>query len=90
MTREERQKELNKEYYNNQNPNTIGLVGYDYLRATWCNICTYYHGNGKCSCDAFPNGIPDKFALVKWGDIPQKHTDIEQGQNGTFVFESIK
>ena len=33
MTREERQKELNNEIFN-LNENTIGLVGFDYLRAT--------------------------------------------------------
>ena len=89
MTREERQKELNNEIFNS-NENTIGLVGFDYLRATWCNICEYYHGNNKCSCDAFPNGIPDKFSLVKWGESPQKHTKIEKGQKGTYVFKSLK
>ena len=91
MTREERQKQLNEELAKlNTHTNTIGLIGYDYLRASWCRICTYYHGHDKCSCEAYPRGIPDKFALVRWGDKPLKHTEIESNQVGSFIFKSTK
>lgn len=91
MTREERQKQLDEEFLKNYDPNSIGGdEHYSYLKGTWCNFCKHYFGNDRCACKAFPNGIPDKFALVKWGDKPIKHTEIDEAQVGSFVFKSIK
>lgn len=90
MTREERQKQLDEKYFNNYDPNSIGGdVSQTYLKGTWCNFCKHYLGNEECACKAFPNGIPDKFALVKWGDKPLKHTNVEDNQEGVYVFTPI-
>ena len=90
MTREERQKDLDEEYYNNYDSNSIGgIASYSYLKGTWCNFCKHYDGDEKCSCKAYPNGIPNRFSLVKWGESPLKHTKIENDQVGNLTFFPI-
>ena len=90
MTREEGQKQLDEEYYNNYDSNSIGgVTSYSYLKGTWRNFCKHYDGDDKCSCKAYPNGIPDKFAIVKWGEPPLKHTNVENDQVGHLTYISI-
>lgn len=55
---------------------------------TCCRWCKFYHGDNKCSCDAYPNGIPDKFALWIWGDPQITHNSIEPDQAGDYVFSA--
>lgn len=91
MKREERQAELNKEAINIIENASLGEKYMKiYLCGTWCNECKYYHGNESCSCDAYPNGIPDKFAIRYAGELAKKHTSIESNQIGSFVYKSIK
>jgi hypothetical protein len=47
-----------------------------------CNLCVHFDGKEKATCKAFPNGIPDKFSIHC-----QKHTQIEKGQSGNFIWE---
>lgn len=88
MTRDERQKELDKVLFNYEPK--IGDGGFPiYLLGVPCNWCKHYHGDDKCSCDAYPNGIPDKFAIRYGNILPQAHFSIKPDQVGTFVFEDI-
>lgn len=88
MTREERQKQLDEEYVYEP---FIGDGGFPlFLCGTKCNICKHYHGDDKCSCEAYPNGIPDKFAIRHGSLMPKEHNNIEPDQTGTFVFTFLK
>ena len=54
---------------------------------TCCIMCKHFDGVKKGSCAAYPNGIPDKFAirnLFSWGEM---HTNVEKDQTGNFIFE---
>lgn len=87
MTREERQKQLDEESVYEP---FIGDGGFPlFLCGTKCNICKHYHGDDKCSCEAYPNGIPDKFAIRHGSIMPKEHSNIESDQIGEFVFSSI-
>ena len=89
MKREERQKELDKDLLNYE-PN-IGNGGFPvFLLGVCCNWCEHYHGNNRCTCDAYPNGIPDKFAIRYGNILPKEHNAIESDQVGNFVFSDIR
>ena len=56
---------------------------------TCCIMCKHFDGVKKGSCAAYPNGIPDKFAirnLFSWGEM---HTNVEKDQTGNFIFEIV-
>lgn len=56
---------------------------------TCCIKCKHFEGIEKGTCPAYPNGIPDKFAirnLYSWGEM---HNDVENDQIGNTVFEII-
>lgn len=67
-----------------------GLDGYYPLprfKRTCCIMCKHFHGVDKGSCEAYPAGIPDKFAVrnqLGWGTV---HSKIEPGQIGDYLFE---
>lgn len=87
MTREERQKQLDEERIKNFNPNQLdGNPRKFYLRFVWCESCIHYHGDERCSCEAYPKGIPDKFSLYISSQDMNKHTSIEPDQVGEFIF----
>lgn len=89
MTREERQKQLDEEYFKNLNPYQLdGNPRKFYLRFVWCESCLHYHGDNKCSCNAYPNGIPDRFALRIEGENMQLHNSKEIDQIGDFIYQS--
>lgn len=89
MTREERQQQLDEEYFKNLNPYQLdGNPRKFYLRFVWCESCLHYHGDNKCSCNAYPNGIPDRFALRIEGENMQLHNSKEIDQIGDFIYQS--
>ena len=89
MTRDERQKQLDEEYFKNLNPYQLdGNPRKFYLRFVWCESCLHYHGDNKCSCNAYPNGIPDRFALRIEGENMQLHNSKEIDQIGDFIYQS--
>ena len=45
-----------------------------------CTICKYFHGKEKGTCEAYPNGIPDRFALELY-----RHIEIQKDQIGEFI-----
>ena len=52
-------------------------------------MCKHFDGVEKGSCAAYPDGIPDKFAvrnLFSWGEM---HADVEEDQTGVFIFEIV-
>lgn len=57
-----------------------------HLTLSWCVWCKHFHDNGKGCCEAYPEGIPDKFAVSYGFKLPEKHAKVEAGQIGDFVF----
>ena len=56
---------------------------------TCCIMCKHFDGVEKGSCAAYPDGIPDKYAvrnLFSWGEM---HADVEEDQTGVFIFEIV-
>ncbi|MBQ7852788.1 MAG: hypothetical protein IKA19_09665 [Muribaculaceae bacterium] len=87
MTREERQKQLDEEFKKNGGFQSIdGEPRKIFLCASCCRLCRHYHGDDYCTCNAYPNGIPDKFALRVGENTPQIHKQIEQDQIGDYIF----
>lgn len=58
---------------------------------SFCRNCKHFHGMDKDTCDAFPNGVPDKFSSYHYGESPRIHVHKtpERGQIGEFVFASV-
>lgn len=53
---------------------------------TCCLECKHFNGIKKGTCAAYPNGIPDKFAIRNASDFMETHVFIEPGQVGEYVF----
>lgn len=70
--------------------NADQLDGYSLLprfEDTWCLRCKHFFGVGSGCCHAYPNGIPDKFAIrnaCDWGNV---HNVIEPDQEGSYLFQ---
>ena len=53
-----------------------------------CFWCKHFHGEDKWTCEAYPNGIPSRFAdLITGIGAPKQqiHTKIEEDQIGDFI-----
>jgi hypothetical protein len=61
--------------------NSIGLP-HDRFLASFCPLCSNFEGKTKGTCPAYPEGIPDKFAIRL-----NKHLHISEGQTGNFIFQ---
>ena len=48
-----------------------------------CHLCKYFHGKEKESCEAYPNGIPDRYAYSR---PIIEHSNVEKDQVGDFIF----
>lgn len=62
-----------------------GLDGYKprkKFECTCCNMCAYFEGEERGSCAAYPNGIPDRFAIRNMYGNMVVHTNVEPDQEG--------
>lgn len=48
-----------------------------------CYLCEHFHGPVLGTCDAFPDGIPQKFYF---GDPVADHRQVEPGQGNSITF----
>ncbi len=54
------------------------------FKMTWCRFCKYFHGEEKGTCEAYPNGIPDKYAYGR--DERMKHSTVQDDQTGNYTW----
>lgn len=53
-----------------------------------CIFCKHFNGVKDGGCDAFPNGIPEKFIVSKQSfSTPETHSKIEPNQVGDYVYQ---
>lgn len=53
---------------------------------TCCISCKHFHGVERGSCEAYPDGIPDKFAIRNLLGWLVYHVNIENDQSGKYTF----
>ena len=66
------------------------LDGYEALprfKRTCCLLCKHFYGTEKGTCKAYPNGIPDKFAVRNKLGWIETHIDVEPDQVGDFTLQ---
>jgi len=64
---------------------------YPFMGGCCCRSCKHFHGIEKGTCEAYPNGIPEKFSIITSGYSGKGkfpwHDNVETDQTGSFTWE---
>ena len=56
------------------------------FECTCCLMCSHFNGVKKGTCLAYPQGIPDRYAVRNMYGALETHTNIEPDQVGNYTF----